>query len=63
MEKEENTFKKTSEYLVNNGWERINCKEYKKEKALMKNQTARLGIAHFFKLKKSNEEILKEQIR
>lgn len=57
----ETTFKQTSEYLISHGWEMITLKEYLEEKKLRKYQTARIGSYHYFKLKKSNEEILMEK--
>jgi hypothetical protein len=53
----ESTFKETTEFLVNHGWEKINLNEYKQEKELRKYQTARIGQFYYFKLKKSNEDI------
>lgn len=55
----ETTFKETTEFLINNGWERINLNQYKQEKELKKHQTARIGMYCYFRLKKSNDEILK----
>lgn len=55
------TFQQTYKWMEENGWERIRADKYACEKKNKKHQTARIGLHGFFKLGKSDEEIVKEK--